>query len=135
MSQPYEGWGGKNWFFPSYDYETKEINGTQWIPAGEDYGTKLENNDSFFKILNRRDKDYTNKTLLVKSMYRIMKLENNPDREYICTESAIGEELEKHYESFTESEIFTILNDESRTTLNMVPCEQIDIIQMDFHAE
>lgn len=95
----------------------------------------MENNDQDFKVLNRQDKDFTNKTLLVKSMYRILKMENNPDREYICTESAIGEELEKHYESFTESEIFTILNDESRTTLNMVPCEQIDIIEMNFHAE
>jgi hypothetical protein len=56
-------------------------------------------------------------------MYRILKMENNEDRVYICTESAIGEELEKHYEKFTESEIFTILNDETRTTLNMVPCD------------
>ena len=68
-------------------------------------------------------------------MYRILKLENNPDRSYICTESAIGEELEKHYEEFTETEVFTILNDESRTTLNMVPCDQIDIIKMNFYAD
>ena len=60
--------------------------------------------------------------------------ESDVELEFIFCESAIGDKLEEHYEKFTESEIFTILNDETRTLLNMVPSKLDDIIKMDFHA-
>lgn len=139
MNKPYEGWGGKNWFFPAYNAETKQIDGTQWIPTGYDHGTKTENNQQYFKMFNLYDKDYTNKTDLVKSMYKVFKqkkiVENDIDLEYTFCESCIGEKLEEKYEDFTESEIFTILNDETRTNLNMVPSKLRDIIKMDFDAK
>lgn len=72
-------------------------------------------------------------------MYKEAKLkkivESDPDIEYIFSEAAIGKELEKHYHKFTESEIFTILNDETRTLLNMVPATLEDIIKMDYNAK
>lgn len=55
-------------------------------------------------------------------------------REYIICEAKIGEGLEQNYSKFTESEIFTILTDETRTILNMVPCDHRDIIKMNFNS-
>ena len=76
-------------------------------------------------MFNLYDREYTNKTTLVKSMYKVFKRkkehENDMDIEYTFCESCIGDHLEENYEHFTESEIFTILNDETRTMLNMVP--------------
>lgn len=60
MKQPYLGWGNNNWFFPAYNPDDpEEIDGTQWIPTGVDYGTNFENNDQYFKMFNRFDKDFT----------------------------------------------------------------------------
>ena len=93
----------------------------------------------YFKMFTLLDKEYTNKTKLVKSMYKVSKLkkivETDAEIEFTFSEAAIGEELEKHYDKFTESEIFTILNDETRTLLNMVPSTLEDIIKMDFHSK
>lgn len=34
MNSPYQGWAGKNWFYPAYDKDGNII-GTQWIPTGD----------------------------------------------------------------------------------------------------
>lgn len=45
-------------------------------------------------MFNLFDKDFTNKSKLVKSMYKIFKLEGDEEREYTVCESSIGELLE-----------------------------------------
>ena len=74
---------------------------------------------------------------MVKSLYNQIKLKQihlEDHKEYIVIESCIGENLEEQYHKFTESEIFTILNDENRVVLNMVPVKVRDIFELNYHA-
>lgn len=67
-------------------------------------------------------------------MYKHLQLTTNPNKKTIVLQANVGEELEKKLDNFRTSEIFTILNDEIRTTMNMVPCNMSDIMSLNFHS-
>ena len=69
MDAPYNGFAGKNWFYSKYDIDNKII-GTQWLPTGNFFDKKTKKNSSYFVLLNPKDNEYTNKTIIVKSMYK-----------------------------------------------------------------